>query len=88
MLQDHESSERRVVSQTIGFQPDPPSGGRRARTRHVLVAASSDETRVELYGSGHVLQPANYRMIRKGGRKVHNVSRVTMRAGVRGVVRE
>ena len=61
MLQDHGSGEPRDVNQTIDLQAVPPSQGQ--RKKHVLAVASSDETRVERYGSGHVEQPVSYRVI-------------------------
>lgn len=52
MLQDRGSDESRDVNQTIDFQPVPSLREQQARKWHVLVAASSNETRVEQYGSG------------------------------------
>lgn len=52
MLQDRGSDESRDVNQTIDFQPVPSLRDQRALKKHVLAAASSDETRVELCGSG------------------------------------
>ena len=87
MPRDRGSDEPRDVNKTIHFRPDPPSRGGRARKKHVPAVASSDETRVGLCGSGHVWQPASYKTAPEERRKQRNVSMVTVRTGVREVVR-
>ena len=54
VLQDRGFKESRGVNRTIEFQLVLPSWGERVRERHTFAVASSDETLVELHGSGHV----------------------------------
>jgi len=81
MLRDRGSGGPRDVNQTIRLEPVPPSWRQGVQKYHIPVVASSDETHVEQYGSGHDEQPGSYKTIPKE----RDVSMVTMRAVREGV---
>jgi len=65
MLQDRGSRESRGVNETVEPRLVLQSRRERIGERHILVVASPDETRVDLYGSGHVWQPVTREVIPK-----------------------